>query len=164
MLKEDYVLRKLKNWIIRHKRLLAKTLIIGCLLVLTAIASYNIGLKQQAEKANRTSSANTLERLKKTAADKKTKKSTSSNTTPATATSSGFYRLHGTVDKISKTSLVIKLSSGNVVTLSITETTPYYQNGTKGAITNLKKDAKIMAVGSIGKDGDFKVTTIQAAK
>lgn len=76
-------------------------------------------------------------------------------------TSSGFYRLSGTVKTIGKETITLTLTNGNIIVLTTKSTTPYYEGTTKYELSALKKGTTVMATGTIGADGSFTVTTLQ---
>lgn len=140
-----------KSWV--------KILLIVCLLVLTAIVAYSLGRNHQASQSKTQSSSTFLEQLKKNASQVKKQTTTSITST----TSSGAYRLYGTVQQVAKDSIILKLASGGTIILTTKETTPYYQAGTRYTVAELQKNAIVIATGTIADNGTFTVSALQQA-
>lgn len=131
----------------------------------TAVFSYKAGEKQAAKtnKSALTSSLFNKDILKNLAKQSKNKPATSTSSNAFT-NSSGFFRLSGTIQTVSKSSYVIKLSSGNLVTVTTKDTTTYYQGSAKLDAKSINKNTQIIVMGTIGSDGAFNVSAIHKIK
>lgn len=156
-------MKRLGRWAKSHSKQLIYALLALVVLTATAGVSYKAGQRQPATLAKTKApltafSKDTLKNLQK--------KSTSPSTTPTNplTTSSGFFRLSGTIQAVGKDSISVKLTNGSVIVLATKSTTNYYDGKTKRAIKDLAKNTKVMTTGSIGADGTFTVSAVQKSK
>lgn len=157
------------NTIKRNRKLIGKVTLIVVVLGITAAAFYKLGANQAAAnpKAKTSVTAPNAQKLKDIAknASKNTADSKAKVTT-ATTNSSGFFRLAGTVQAITKTTISTKLADGTVVTLAINDKTKFYSATPRTAkpISELKTGTSTLIIGSIGANGTFTASNIQAQK
>ena len=153
-------LKKLTSWLKAHRKGIFFTILFIAALAVTASVAYHKGQEQGKKTASKASSASSFlkdwpERLK----EQRTKNTAKS--TKTTNTNSGFFRLSGTVQKVDKTLVTIKLANGTLINLTVKADQTYLNNGSKAPISQLKKNTSISATGTISGDGNFGASVIQ---
>jgi len=156
-------MKKITNFISALKKHLIFTVLAIVALTVTAGLSYRVG-QQQATSAPKASPKSAVQLFNSDGIKEAAKRAAQSKpTAPASTlkTSSGFYRLSGTVTATNKNSITLKLTNSSRIVLTTKETTNYYDGKTKLTLTDLKKNMSVIATGTVASDGTFTVTTIQ---
>lgn len=153
-------IKRFGAWLGRHRKGIFVTLVFAVVLAGTAAYSYQLGEKQGKKTVPKTTDFASMfskNLSKKLAGDQPAK-------TPATTSinNSGFFRFTGTVQKIDKTTLTIKIENGSVMNLQLKDGQTYLQNGKQQPVAGLKRNTTIVTTGSIKNDGSFAPTVIQA--
>lgn len=155
----DRRLYKVYERIRKYARLHPKRTLASCALVLAFIFSsahfYNLGKK---------SSVAGVAKVAVSAADK-SKSSESPSGTNAKALNSGFLRLSGTVQSVSKNELSIKVDSGSIFTFSLKPESKYFESGKASRpASELKSGSSVVVVGSVEPNGVLAISNIQMQK
>lgn len=154
---------KKRGFLGRHRKKLVTTAAVIAILGITASTAYTMGVKQgQAQKKD--SAAMSLAALKKLQGTTKnlSKNSTTSGAT-STSSSSGFFRLSGTIKSVKNDTITITLTDGTVLTLTTAKDAKFYTGTPRTAkpIRELKTGTSAFVIGTIAPTGTFKASTIQ---
>lgn len=152
-------MKKFKR-LVKSKRNLLAIIIIGLLvLAVTVSVAYKAGQQQAMNQVNKktNSVAFTKDLFKKLPS----KSGSEAHKPSFTSSSSGFFRLSGTIQTVSKSGYTVKLANGNTVNVSSKDTTVYYGGGAKIQAKDIVKNSQVLVMGTITADGTFTVTSIQ---
>lgn len=151
-------IKRFRSWLGHHRKGIVVALILALALAGTAAYSYRLGEKQGKKSALK---APDFKSLFAKNLPNRTKTNQPAKTT-GSINNSGFFRLTGTVQKVDKTTLTIKIENGSTITLQLKDGQTYLQGGKQQPITGLKRNATIVSTGTIKNDGSFAATVIQA--
>lgn len=154
---------KERGFLGRHRKKLVTTAAVIAILGITAGASYNAGKKQGLSQRIGTvaTTSDVIQKLKD-AAKNLPKKSETSGLNGATS-SSGFFRLSGTITSVKNDTITIKLADGTVLALTTAKDAKFYTGTPRTAkpIRELKTGTSAFVIGTIAPTGTFKASTIQ---
>lgn len=155
-----------KKWAVANRQLIIRVGIALVVLCLVAGIAYHRGRQSVLGPFKSKPVANLFSKLPdmKKKGSTTPKKASPGTKAPITETSSGFYRLSGTVQAITKDNLTLKLANGSVITLQTPKELKYYVGRDKKPLKELTKNTQVMVTGNISSDGSFTANTAQANK